>query len=131
MSLLRALFVGRKQQEPFDPNPGFVDVMPARPYLVLHADLPFYADAECRKQIRGARLVVLQCEDPLQKQRTIECMPAVKDYRKGDIVQWETNHKRLWDDAWYVNPESGSKVKAWTRAVEFIGRVYRPDTSAS
>ncbi len=131
MSLLRALFGARKQQEPFDPNPGFIDVMPSRPYLVVHADLPFYADAECRNQIRGARLMVLQCEDSLQNQRTIECMPAVKNYRKGQIVQWETNHRRLWDDAWYINPENHSKEKAWTRAVEFTGKVYRPDRDSS
>ena len=131
MSLLRALFGGKKQEVPFDPNPGSVETMPVRPYRVLHADLPFYADAECRIQVRGARLIVLQCEDSLQKQRTIECMPAVKDYRQGQIVQWDTNHKLLWDDAWYVNPESGSKEKAWARAVEFVGRVYRPGPGAS
>ena len=131
MSLLRALFGGKKQEAPFDPNPGSVETMPARPYRVLHTDLPFYADAECRIQVRGARLIVLQCEDSLQKQRTIECMPAVKDYRQGQIVQWDTNHKLLWDDAWYVNPESGSREKAWARAVEFVGRVYRPGPGAS
>ncbi len=131
MSVLKVLFGGRKQQEPFEPDPGFIDAMPARPYRVLHADLPFFADAECRNQIRGARLVVLQCEDALQKQRTIECMPAVKDYRQDQIVQWETNHKRLWDDAWYVNPESGAKEKAWTRAVEFVGRICRSAPGAS
>jgi len=131
MPFLKALFGGRKQQEPFDPNPGFIDVMPARPYRVLHADLPFYADPECRNQIRGARLVILQCEDPLQKQRTIECMPAVKDYRQDQIVQWEINHNRLWDEAWYVRPESGAKEKAWTRSVEFVGRICRPGPGSS
>ena len=131
MSVLKALFGGRKKQEPFDPNPGFVDTMPARPYRVHYADLPFYADAECRILVRGARLVILQCEDTLQKQRTIECMPALKNYRQGQIVQWETNHHRLWDDAWYLNPESGAKEKAWARSVEFVGRIYSPGAAAS
>ncbi len=131
MSFLKALFGGRKQQEPFDPNPGFTDVMPTRPYRVLHADLPFYGDAECRNRIRGARLLVLQCEDSRQKQRTIECMPAVKDYRQGQIVQWEINHNHIWDDAWYINPESGVKEKAWTRSVEFVGRIHCPGPGTS
>ncbi|MBP1601007.1 MAG: hypothetical protein H6Q06_1158 [Acidobacteria bacterium] len=82
MPFLKALFGGRKQQEPFDPNPGFIDVMPARPYRVLHA-------------------------------------------------QWEINHNRLWDEAWYVSPESGAKEKAWTRSVEFVGRIYRPGPGSS
>lgn len=131
MSLRKALFGGKKQQESFDPNPESIDVMPARPYRVLHADLPFFADPECRSQVRGARLVILQCEDPLQKQRTIECMPAVRDYRQGQIVQWDINHKCLWDGAWYVNPDTGNKEKAWARAVEFAGKVYRPGPGAS
>jgi hypothetical protein len=131
MSLLKALFGSKKEQEPFDPDPGSIEVMPARPYRVLQADLPFYADPECRNRVRGARLIVLQCEDPRQEQRTIECMPAVKDYRQGQIVQWDINHKRLWDDAWYVNPDSGSKEKAWARSVEFVGKVYRHGHEAS
>ena len=125
MSWLRALFGRKKSENPFDPNPGFTNSMPARPYRVLHADLPFYSDPECRIETRGARLVVLRCEDPAQQQRTIECMPVLKNYRQGEIVQWDTNHKRVWDAAWYVDPDSGANTKAWAHAVEFRGRIYR------
>jgi hypothetical protein len=129
MPLLRALF-GRKKAAPFDPSPEVLDAMPARPYRVLHADLPFYSDPECGIEVRGARLVVLQCEDPVQQHHPVECMPALKDYRKGQVVRWDTNHKRVWDAAWYVNPETGSKEKAWAHAVEFMGGVYNPQQSA-
>ena len=125
MSWLKALFGPKKAEAVFDPNPGFIEVMPARPYRVLHADLPFYADPECREESKGARLVVLQCEDPAQQQRPIECMPVLKRYQKGQMVQWEINHKRGWEAAWYVDPDHGAKVKAWTHAAEFMGRVCR------
>jgi len=34
--------------EVFDPNPGIIDWMPARPYRVLHSGLPFCSDPECK-----------------------------------------------------------------------------------
>jgi hypothetical protein len=55
----------------------------------------------------------------------------VKDYRQDQIVQWEINHNRLWDEAWYMRPESGAKEKAWTRSVEFVGRICRPGPGSS
>jgi len=125
MSLLRTLF-GRKKEAPFDPNPACLEAMPARPYLVLHADLPFFSDPDCRVEVQGARLVVLRCEDPVQQQHPLECMPVLKSYRKGQIARWDINHKRVWDAAWYVNPETGNREKAWTQAAEFLGGVYRP-----
>ena len=120
-----SLFGRRKQDEEFNPDPGQTHEMPARPYRVLHADLPFYSDAECRTDVKGARLLVLQCEDPKQKQKTVECMPAMKTYSRGQIVQWELNPKRIWDAAWYVNPDTGNREKAWSLAVEFVGRVVK------
>ncbi|NWG12292.1 MAG: hypothetical protein HXY20_02020 [Acidobacteria bacterium] len=124
MSLVKALF-GKKKQVPFDPNPEILDSIPARPYRVLHAGLPFYSDPDCRTEVQGARLVVLQCEDPAQQHHPIECMPVLKTYQKGQIVRWDTNHKLVWGAAWYVNPETGAKEKAWAQAVEFMGGVYR------
>lgn len=124
MSLLSLLF-GRKQQEVFDPNPGETREMPARPYRVLHAGLPFYSDAECRAEIKEARLLVLNCEDPNQKHQTVECMPSRKRYSQGQVVQWELDKEQVWDAAWYLNPDTGKNEKAWARAVEFVGRIVR------
>ncbi len=125
MSFLDSLFGRRKEQEPFDPNPGETHVMPARPYRVVQANLPFYSDADCRTRVEGARLLILQCEDPNQKQRVLECMPALKEYSPGQIVQWELNNKNVWETAWYVNPDTGKKEQAWSQAVEFQGRVVK------
>jgi len=124
MSLWSVLFA-RKQKEVFDPNPGETREMPARPYRILHADVPFYSDAECRSEIKWGRLLVLNCEDPCQKHQTVECMPTRKRYSQGQIVQWELDKDRVWDRAWYVNPDTGKKEKAWARAVEFVGRIVK------
>lgn len=83
MSLLGLLF-RRRHQEVFDPDPGETREMPARPYKVLHADLPFYSDADCRAEVKGARLLVLRCEDPRHKHTVVECMPSRKRYSRAD-----------------------------------------------
>ena len=126
MSLIRAVFQRRKSAEPvFDPNPPETDVVPLRPYRVLHADLPFFSDPDCRIEVPGARLIVVQSEDPAQAQHPIEALPVRKRYRKNQIVHWEFNNKKMWDAAWYVNPETGAKERAWRGAVEFVGQVVR------
>jgi hypothetical protein len=114
-----------KELPPDNHEPEETTSMPARPYRVLHADLPFYSDSKCEKEVQGARLVVLRCEDPAQKQKTIECMPVVKNYRQGQIVSWDLNNKRLWELSWYRNPDTGEPERAWTQAVEFTGKVVK------
>ena len=123
MSVISAL-LGRKKAAPsFDPNPEVIHEMPTRPYTVLHDLQPFYTDAECRLEVQGARLIVLRSDDPRQNHHPVECMPTRKRYTRGQTLQWEIDHKQQWEDAWYVNPETGKKEKAWSRAVEFVGKV--------
>ena len=124
MSLFDRLFRRRMPVAPvFDPNPGEIDWMPARPYRVVHSDLPFYSDPECRIEVPGARLIVLECADSSQAHKPIECMPTLKRYRAGQLVQWDLSSKRQWETAWYINPDTGQKEKAWSRSVEFMGKV--------
>ncbi len=123
MSLLGALFGHKSNETVFDPTPDVVRKMPARPYLVLQADLPFYSDPECKVEVKGARLVVLRSEDPKQQHHPVECMPTRKIYTKGQILRWEINHKLQWEEAWYHDPDSGTIQRAWSRAVEFLGKV--------
>ena len=124
-----ARLFGRKKIElddDFDPNPGITHEMPARPYSVLHTDLPFYSDPECKMKINDASLIVLKSEDPEQKHSVQECMPTRKKYEIGQLVQWELNNKKIWQNCWYKDPESGTPEKVWVQAVEFIGRIIKP-----
>jgi len=122
MSLITARF--RKKPEPeFTPVPEKTHEMPVRPYTVLHDLRPFYSDPECRVEVRDARLVVLRADDPRQTHHPVECMPTRLIFSKGQTLQWEINHKRQWEEAWYINPDTGQKEKAWARAVEFVGKV--------
>lgn len=123
MSLLKSLFRNKEPELKDDPNPGEIHEMPTRPYTILHADLSFYTDPECRFEARAARLIVMRCDDPRQKDHPVECMPTSKRYRSGQTVTWDINPKRLWQTAYYLNPDTGNKERAWAQAVEFIGKV--------
>jgi len=121
-----ALFSGRKKAEAtevFDPNPGTTERMPMRPYRVLYADLDFCSDPECKTKVEDACLIVLRSEDPKQKHQIQECMPTRKKYQVGQLVEWDLNNNRIWQNCWFRNPETGKAEKAWIQAVEFIGRV--------
>jgi hypothetical protein len=121
-----ALFFGRRKSEAtevFDPNPGTVHAMPARPYRVLSADLAFYSDPECKSRVSDATIVVLRSEDPRQQHQVQECMPTRKKYQAGQLVEWDLNNKQIWQDNWYINPATGKAEKIWIQAVEFVGRV--------
>lgn len=129
------LLSGRKRSdvaEIFDPNPECIDRMPARPYRVLHADLPLYSDPECKTRVEGASLIVLRSEDPKQPHQVQECMPTRKKYKAGQLVRWDLNNKQVWQNCWYRNPETGNAEMAWTQAVEFMGKVVTavPNTSS-
>ena len=119
---------GPKNLAPDNREPEETTSMPARPYRVLHADLPFYSDSKCEKEVQGARLVVLRCEDPDQKQKTIECMPVVMNYRVDQIVTWDLNNKKMWELSWYRNPDTGQVERAWAQAVEFSGKIVKVTT---
>ena len=125
MLIFASLFQSKKSASFFDPTPEIVSEMPVRPYLVLHADLPFYSDPECTVEVKNARLIVIRSEDPKQQHHPVECLPTRKRYEKGQILRWDINHKTQWEDAWYKNPDTGVSEKAWVRSVEFIGRVVK------
>jgi len=99
--------------------------MPRRPYEVLHADLPFYSDQAGTLEVTGARLVVLKCRDSKQLHQPVECMPVRRNYRTGQIVNWDLDNKKMWDQAWYRDPDTGEIDRAWAQAVEFIGQVVQ------
>jgi hypothetical protein len=123
MSLFGTSSSRKSPKADFDPKPEIVAKMPVRPYLVLHANLPFYSDPECKNEVTVARLVILRSEDPRQQHHPVDCMPTRKNYSKGQILRWEIDNKRQWEDAWYIDPETGNIHKAWARAVEFLGVV--------
>jgi hypothetical protein len=102
--------------------------MPAIPHRVLHANLPFYSDPECTRLVTDASILVLRSLDPDDPVGELDIVPVRRRYSAGQIVSWELNNKRLWENSWFRHPDTGQVEQAWTFHVEFIGKVVAPGT---
>jgi len=118
-------------QSNFDPNPGQTEELPALPHRVLYADIPFYSDPECKQQVADGTILILQSLDPDDPVQELDIAPTRKRYQPGQIVTWDLNNKKLWERAWYRDPESGEIEQAWSFHVEFIGKVVSPQAVAA
>lgn len=106
------------------------DDMPVIPYRVVYADLPFYSDLECKKTVEKATIAILEPLDPDGAYPELDVVPTRKNYEPGQIVTWMLNNKKVWEESWYQNPESGQIEPAWTFHVEFIGQLISAPTLA-
>jgi len=114
-------------QANFDPNPGQTNELPALPHRVLYSNIPFYSDPECKQQVTDGTILILQSLDPDDPVQELDIAPTRKSYQSGQIVAWDLNNKKLWEKAWYRDPETGEIEQAWTFHVEFIGKVVNQE----
>jgi hypothetical protein len=103
-------------------QPDYTDKMPVVPHKVLHADVPFFSDAECQNQVADATIAILR---PLDSDSFVQTdvVPTRKIYQVGQYVTWLLNKEKLWEDCYYRDPETGRIERAWTLHVEFVGSV--------
>lgn len=113
---------------PTQRDPEQTDAMPIVPYRVLYADIPFYSDAECKKEVAEARISILEALDPDDELVEWDVVPSLNRYEPGQLLQWTLNNKQLWEESWYRNPETGQIERAWTLHVEFVGQVLSQQT---
>ncbi len=114
--------------EEFDPKPEETDELPFIPYRVLHTDLPFYDDPACENEVTDARIAILEALDPDDELMQVDVVPTRKKYQPGQLVTFNHNNKRLWEECWFRNPETLQIEKTWTLHVEFIGQVIDAQT---
>ncbi len=115
-----------------DPRiPEITHKVPLVPFKVLRADVPFYRDRECTDQVIDAKLAVIQALDPEDEIQELDLVPTTKTYREGDYVTLSFDNKKLWEDCYYRDPESGEVTKAWRIHVNFIGEVIAPEAVAA
>lgn len=113
----------KPETEPYDTDPGETDTMPVVPYRVLYADLPFFSDSDCTDPVSGASIAILEGLDPDDELHELDVVPSRKSYQPGQLVSWFLNHKQIWEECWYRNPETGQVERAWTVHAEFTGQV--------
>jgi len=115
-----------KTQEVKLNQPEFIDKVPLVPFKVIAAGIPFYSDEKCENEVRDARLIIIQALDPEDDILELEIMPTTQAYQVGQYVTLALEHKRIWGECWFKDPESGEVSRAWKVHVDFIGDVVSP-----
>jgi hypothetical protein len=120
--------MGEPQTSQHDPTPGETDQMPVVPYRILYTDVPFYSDQECQNEVPDARIVVLEALDPDDSYRELDIVPSRTRYEPGQLVDWNLNNRKQWEENWFRHPETQTIEPAWQLHVEFTGRLISKRT---
>ncbi|MBH3464801.1 hypothetical protein I5Q49_08070 [Pseudomonas carnis] len=96
--------------------------IPMSTYTVLHTDIPLFQDSECTNMTGGLG-VILEAISPGGVKKTKLIFPTLRDwFKKGQNVSWDWDLQNIWQETWYVDPETGEKKQGWSSSGEFVGR---------
>lgn len=97
--------------------------LPSEINIVFHPGVPVYSDASCTTEITGVKGIILDSSSPGGIRKFRRIFPTTRSYfAKGQRVSWEWDFNHRWAEAWYVNPDDGSRILAWNWSSEFAGR---------
>jgi hypothetical protein len=109
-------------------QPQITDKIPLVPFKVIEAGIPFYSDPECENEVRDAQIVIIQALDPEDDIQELDIVPSTQMYQPGQYVSFGLEHKKVWSECWYRDPQSGEITQAWKVHVNFIGDVISRNT---
>lgn len=96
--------------------------LPVQTSTVLYTDVPIFHDAECEYRSGGLG-VILESVSPGGVRKTKVIFPTLRDWFKpGQTVSWEWDLQNVWQETWYVDPDTGEKKQGWASSGEFVGR---------
>lgn len=103
-----------------------LQAIPRETHVVADPDVPIFSDQKLTKRITGARGLLLLNTSPGGAATYKSIYPTTRtDYRIGEPVGWEWNDAKVFDQAWYRNPDTAAVAEAWTKSMEFVGRHLR------
>lgn len=108
--------------------PSVTEKVPLVPFKVIASGIPFYTDKACTQPEANATIVILQTLDPEDEIQELDIVPSSKIYQPGDYVTLAFDNKRIWEDCYYRDPESGEISRAWRIQVNFIGELISPES---
>lgn len=92
--------------------------------IVYHPGVPIYRDENCEDKISDAKGLILETTSPGGAEKFQKIFPTTNSeyYTKGKRVSWEWDLSRVWNKAWYKDPDTGEIKTAWYSSGEFNGR---------
>lgn len=93
--------------------------------IVFHPGVTIFTDPDCKNPMKGVLGLILQTQSAGGINKYKRIFPTTRIYESGMIVSWEWNLSSVWNEAWYIDPETLEKKYAWSQSGEFIGRDIR------
>ncbi|NWD81896.1 hypothetical protein HX891_16050 [Pseudomonas reactans] len=96
--------------------------LPIQKNIVRHSKVPLFKDPECQIPVGGLGVIIeLVGPGGIKKNQTI--FPTLREwFEVGQVVSWEWDLSNIWQETWYIEPETGLKKLGWHSSGEFIGR---------
>jgi hypothetical protein len=98
---------------------GALRALPHETHTVRFPAVEVFAD-DTATQPREIKAVVLDTTSPGNARRDV--FPTRRQYREGQVLSWEWDTSRAWNESWYRDPDTNEVMKAWDSAAEFAGR---------
>jgi len=91
--------------------------------IVYDPGVKLYSDPDCTQEISDAKGLILETTSPGKAEVSKRIFPTTRSdyYQKGKQVTWEWNLSKVWQQTWYIDPDTEEKQKAWDSAGEFVG----------
>lgn len=101
-----------------------IKAIPHEINIVYDPGVILYSDSECTQKIHDAKGLILETTSPGKAEVSKRIFPTTRPeyYQKGKQVTWEWNLSKVWQQAWYIDPDTKEKQKGWDSAGEFVGR---------
>lgn len=91
---------------------------------VYYPDVDLFADSECQKRRKDVTGLILETIPPNREKVFKRIFPTKKFryYERGKLVTWEWDLSMVWQETWYIDPDTEEKKIGWDQAAQFIGR---------
>jgi hypothetical protein len=98
-------------------------MLPGERNTVYREGIELFEDEHLEKPILDARGVILATKSPGGFVESHRIFPTTKSYfKKGMELSWEWNMQRIWQETWYLDPDTTKIRKGWVSSAEFVGR---------
>jgi hypothetical protein len=97
--------------------------IPHEENIVFHPGVPIYSEPTCKTLIPNVKGVILETTSPGGASQFYRIFPTTRThFAKGRRVSWEWSDEHVFGNAWYIDPNTGTKREAWSSSMEFVGR---------
>ncbi|MBB6482725.1 hypothetical protein [Spirochaeta isovalerica] len=98
-------------------------IIPQTKHTVYNTNIEIYKNKECTIIDKDVVGIILEEKSPGKSITNYRIYPTKRrDYKVGLSLSWEWDMNTVFEDRYYIDPETHEKKCAWNSSAEFIGR---------